>query len=206
MALSNCPQCNSKLAQDALFCSRCGAQVQTSSDTAENGAVLFTTKGLFKTTYYVSIIPHIILSVLLIVLGTIFGFGVGGAILYLLYWLLCHKWVAKQKQTYWSYVELREKNLSGLTFENNGNFRHGTSFTLTYADVVHLDTVGNNAVIIRTSHGSYSVQATGCADKVVQIIQQQKAAPEQVDNTPVTASENSATDEVVYTVQAVAEE
>ena len=180
MALFKCPECNHDVSDKAAFCPNCGYKLQPEDLIRETApapdAPLFSTKNLYKTAYITFAVLWILLYIAVLIPTTLLGFGIGGAIWTLVFYFCFRKLITKQKLTYFSYVELFEDKISGKTYESNSAFESGTTFTLSYGDITWLDTVADNAVIIHTRSGAYSVQAYRSAEKVKNMIEERKAA------------------------------
>ena len=186
MALIKCPECNHDVSTTAAFCPNCGYKLQSENPTRETaapvytapaaGEPLFSTKNLYKTMYIIFAVLWVLLYVSVLIPTTVLGVGVGGAVWTLIFYFCFRKILLKQKLTYTSYVDLFKDKVSGKTYDSNSAFESGTVFTVGYEDITRVDMVANNAVIIRTNSGDYSVQAYQCAGKVKEIIEAQKAA------------------------------
>ena len=72
-----------------------------------------------------------------------------------------------------SYIELYVNRITGVSSDKNYGYSNGTTFTINYSDITHIDDIANQEIIIHTTHGNYKAQAFNCVDKVKLIIQNQ---------------------------------
>lgn len=104
------------------------------------------------------------------VLGTVWFGVIFSAVISIVYW----KSFSKANLLKQSYIELYENIISGVSSDKNYGYQNGTTFSINYLDITHIDDVANQEIIIHTTHGDYKAQAFNCADRVKNIIQHQK--------------------------------
>lgn len=182
MALINCPECNNNVSDKAETCPHCGIRLQVESTpvqqtykATEKGKLLFSTKDLYNSGYWLGMVLYLIASLILIgvfaVLGMVWVGIIFSAVISIVYW----KSFSKANLLKQSYIELYENIISGVSSDKNYGYQNGTTFSINYPDITHIDDVANQEIIIHTTHGDYKAQAFNCADKVKNIIQIQKS-------------------------------
>ena len=75
---------------------------------------------------------------------------------------------------YLSYVDLYSDKISGLSLSADKIYEKGTTFTLSYQDITHIDRIGNDIIVLHTANDCYKAQTFQCAEKVISLIQIQK--------------------------------
>ena len=181
MALINCPECNHNVSDKAETCPHCGVKLQVEStpnqirtNTMDKGKLLFSTKDLYNSGYLLGMVLYIVLSLVLIVFFAILDSVWFGIIFSVIISIVSWKSFSKANLLKQSYVELYENIVSGISSDKNYGYQNGTTFSINYIDITHIDDIANHEIIIHTTHGDYRVQAFNCADKVKNIIQNQK--------------------------------
>lgn len=181
MALINCPECNNNVSDKAETCPHCGIKLQVATtpiqptySTTDKGKLLFSTKDLYNSAYWLGMVLYIVASLVLIsilaVLEKVWFGIIFLAVISIVYW----KSFSKANLLKQSYVEMYENIISGISSDKNYGYQNGTTFSINYIDVTHIDDVANQEIIIHTTHGDYKAQAFNCADKVKNIIYHQK--------------------------------
>lgn len=181
MALINCPECNNNVSDKAETCPHCGIKLQVTTtpirptySTTDKGKLLFSTKDLYNSGYRLGMVLYLVASLILIsvfsVLGKVWVGIIISAVISIVYW----KSFSKANLLKQSYIELYENIILGVSSDKNYGYQIGTTFSINYLDITHIDDVANQEIIIHTTHGDYKAQAFNCADKVKNIIQIQK--------------------------------
>lgn len=180
MALINCPECSNNVSDKAEVCPHCGVKLQAKNTplqstfrVTEKGKLLFSTKDLYNSGYWLGMVLYLVASLVLIGVFAVVGIVWFGIIFSLVISIVYWKSFSKANLLKQSYIELYENNVSGISSEKNYGYQNGTTFSISYLDITHTDDVSNQEIIIHTTHGDYKAQAFNCADKVKSIIQQQ---------------------------------
>lgn len=180
MALIKCPECNNEVSNKAETCPHCGIKIHTletknllcKSEENIYSTPIFSTKSLYNKGYWTG---FTIYSVCIIFLLLFFWFLANLLVAFIvlaIMSIITHSGMKKAALLQQSYIELYENQIKGVSSDKRYGYENGTTFTIFYPDITHIDNVSNQEIIIHTNHGIYAAQAFNCADKVIAIIKE----------------------------------
>lgn len=181
MALIKCPECNNEVSDKAETCPHCGIKIcileiknpLNTSEKNEKGNLIFSTKSLYDKGYWTGYAIYFICMIFLLFLFWFLANLIVAFIVLAITGVITHSGMKKAALLQQSYIELYENRIVGISSEKKYGYENGTSFTIFYHDITHIDNVSNQEIIVHINHGIYAAQAFNCADKVTAIIQEQ---------------------------------